>query len=422
MNKLESIVYNLVRKNPALKQAVRNIYQGVFDMLPRPKEYFTSPYQYREGFFFGFHDVSPFSEDETKLLANRNAFDLRMPRPEEGLEVGYFDFHQGMIGDFHPLGTSYAWNYHKGCRLQWLDEKRVIYNSALDEQLVAIIQDVKTQERQIIHYPIDAVYTQNGQRWATSFSYERLERCMPGYGYPYPDGGLLDEAAAEKTGLFLVDLERDTVRLLVPLSELAHTVDRSFLNGYLHFVTHTEFSPNGRYIAFLYRRIPVEGDYMKRYTKMMVYDLWDEKLITLPTQESGSHYVWNSRDQIIASCIIDGKSCHVLYDMNDLAHYKIIAGNILNSDGHQSFVSDTSFVTDTYPDRRRMTKLYQVDIQTSEVNLLAKVYSPKNFQTKDFKCHIACDLHPRVSPSGKYVCFDSPRTGKRGLYVMRTLS
>ena len=154
----------------------------------------------------------------------------------------------------------------------------------------------------------------------------------------------------------------------------------------------------------------------------MVYDLWDEKLITLPTQESGSHYVWNSRDQIIASCIIDGKSCHVLYDMNDLAHYKIIAGNILNSDGHQSFVSDTSFVTDTYPDRRRMTKLYQVDIQTSEVNLLAKVYSPKSFQTQDFKCHIACDLHPRVSPSGKYVCFDSPRTGKRGLYVMRTLS
>lgn len=69
MNKLESTIYNLVRKNPALKQFVRNMYQDIFDLLPRKKEYFASPYQYREGFFFGFHDVTPFSFDETKLLA-----------------------------------------------------------------------------------------------------------------------------------------------------------------------------------------------------------------------------------------------------------------------------------------------------------------------------------------------------------------
>lgn len=46
MNKLESTIYNLVRKNPALKQFVRNMYQGIFDLLPRKKEYFASPYQY----------------------------------------------------------------------------------------------------------------------------------------------------------------------------------------------------------------------------------------------------------------------------------------------------------------------------------------------------------------------------------------
>lgn len=104
--------------------------------------------------------------------------------------------------------------------------------------------------------------------------------------------------------------------------------------------------------------------------------------------------------------------------MNDIENYKIIAGDKLNSDGHQSFITDSSFVTDTYPDKYRMAKIYKADIDTQKVELLVSVYSPKKFQTKDFKCHIACDLHPRVSPSGKYVCFDSPRTGKRGLYVM----
>lgn len=117
MNKLESTIYNLVRKNPALKQFVRNMYQDIFDLLPRKKEYFASPYQYREGFFFGFHDVTPFSFDETKLLANQNRLDLRMPLPTEGLDVGYFDLEQGPIKDFHRVDTSYAWNYHKGCRL-----------------------------------------------------------------------------------------------------------------------------------------------------------------------------------------------------------------------------------------------------------------------------------------------------------------
>ena len=59
MNKLESTIYSLVRKNPALKQLVRNMYQGVFDLLPKKKDYFVSAYQYREGFFFGFHDDPP---------------------------------------------------------------------------------------------------------------------------------------------------------------------------------------------------------------------------------------------------------------------------------------------------------------------------------------------------------------------------
>lgn len=418
MNKLESTIYNLVRKNPALKQFVRNMYQGIFDLLPRKKEYFASPYQYWEGFFFGFHDVTPFSFDETKLLANQNRLDLRMPLPSDGLDVGYFDLEQGSIKDFHRVDTSYAWNYHKGCRLQWLDKNRMIYNTAIEGRLISKIHDLSTGGFQVINYPIDAVYQDEQKSLASSFSYERLERCMPGYGYPYRDGGRLNESAPADSGLFLVDLKENTSELLISLFELEQMEDKSYKQGYMHFVTHSEFSKDGRYLSFLYRKIPTDGNYMKRHTKIMVYDLYDRQLITLPTQESGSHYVWNNRNQLIASCIINGNSCHVLFDMNDVGNYNIVLGDKLNSDGHQSFVSDTIFVTDTYPDKCRMSKIYKVDVETSDVELLVNIYSPKEFQTKDFKCHIACDLHPRVSPFGKYVSFDSPRTGERALYIM----
>ncbi len=418
MNAIELYVYNLVRRSPKLKQIVRNLYQSAFDILPRKKEYYCNKLQYKEGYFFGFHDVSSFSTDDTKILACHNLFDLRMPYPGEGIEVGYFDFTDGVIGDFHQIGTSYAWNFHKGCRLQWLDDARVIYNTMENNRIISKIVNVNSRVERVVNYPIDAIYTTTTKALATSFSYERLERCMPGYGYPYEDCGLTDQVAPKGTGLFLLDLNTGERKLLVSLAELASYSDKSYMKDYLHFVTHSEFSKDGRYISFFYRWIPSTGNYMKRYTKFMVYDLHTNKLIDLPTQESGSHYVWNSKNQILTSCIINGKNCHVLYDMNDIEHYQIIAGNILNSDGHQSFITDTSFVTDTYPDKFRMAKIYKVDVITQEVELLISVYSSKEFQTKDFKCHIACDLHPRVSFSGKYLCFDSPRTGKRGLYVM----
>ena len=419
MNKIESAVYGLVRKNPAVKQFVRNCYQSVFDLLPKGKEYFRALPDIKEGFFFGFHDVTPWSGDETKLLACHNEFDLRMPNRDEGLHVGYFDFNEGKMGEYHKLDRSYAWNYHKGCRLQWVDNNSLIFNTSQDGRVCSKIIDLSTGSRSAVPYCIDAVYCDGDAKLATSFSYERLERCMPGYGYPYEDNGMTDIDAPEDTGLFLIDLCTMERTLAVSLKDLAECSAQSANDGFIHFVTHSEFSKNGRYISFLYRRVPRNGNYMKRWTRIMVLDRMTNELITLPSQESGSHYVWNNADQLLASCIIDGKSCHVLFDMDNIDNYKIIASDVLNSDGHQSFVSDTLFVTDTYPDRRRMACLYSADITSGNTELIAKIYSPKRFQTKDFKCHIACDLHPRISPSGRFVSFDSPSTGKRGIYVMK---
>src|SRR5699024_4903181 len=97
----------------------------------------------------------------------------------------------------------------------------------------------------------------------------------------------------------------------------------------------------------------------------------------------------------------------------------MIAYPELNSDGHQSSFCNNMFVTDTYPDKWRMSKIHLVDINKNTSNLIASVYSPKKFQTKNFNRHIACDLHPRVSSNGTYVCFDTVRTGKRSLALMR---
>ncbi|MDE6860123.1 MAG: hypothetical protein K2J65_06905 [Duncaniella sp.] len=418
MNKLESIVYNCVRKNPAIKQFVRNIYQSAFDLLPKKREFFINNYEFRENYFYGFHDCCPWSPDESKILACHNYFDLRMPLPEEKIDIGYFDFNDGKIGNFHKISESTAWNYHKGCRLQWIDNERLIFNSSNCNKLISVIININDHSSIQIPYPIDTIYNDKSELIATSFSYERLERCMPGYGYPYTDEGFCDENIVDNTGLFIINLTTGHRELVASLEKIATISNQPKNDDCIHFVTHSEFSLDGRYVSFLYRRIPRHGNFMKRWTQIIVFDRHTKDISVLPTQDSGSHYVWNTKNQIIASCILNGNSCHALIDVPS-NKINIIAQESLNSDGHQSFISDTSFVSDTYPDRRRMAHLYKTDITTDKTTLIASVFSPKDFQTKDFHCHIACDLHPRVSPSGQYVSFDSPRTGKRGLYIMK---
>ena len=418
MNKIEEIVYHALYSHPKLKLAVRNLYQSVFDLMPRKADYFDGVHQVKEGFFFGFHDVTPFSSDETKVLACKLAFDLRMPKAGEGIDVGYFDFTDGKLGDFHKVGETYAWNYHKGCRLQWLNDKEVIFNNAVDGKIVSTIVDVETNSTRNLPHPIDTAFFSEKEQVATTFSYERLQVCMPGYGYPYSDESFMNEKAPSQTGLFLMDLRTGDRELIVPVNILMEKFGEEDADKYYHYVTHTEFSKDGRYISFLYRRMEEGGDINKRITMIIVYDRNNGELILLPTQISGSHYVWNGKNQIIASCIIDGKSCHVLYDMKNVDNYKIVRPDVLNQDGHQTFVNDSVFITDTYPDKWRQSQLYLVDLKTNDVKKLLSINSPKKFQCKTLYNYIDCDLHPRVSPSGKYVCCDTVLTGERGLLIM----
>ena len=59
-----------------------------------------------------------------------------------------------------------------------------------------------------------------------------------------------------------------------------------------------------------------------------------------------------------------------------------------------------------------------VDMKTDKVEKILSINSPKKFQSKTVYNYIDCDLHPRTSPSGKYVCIDTCMTGKRGLLIM----
>lgn len=416
MNKIEKIVYDILKKHPQAKLFVRDIYQNVMDLIPDKPNFTAKEIKVLEGYFWGFHDVSPISNDESHMLGCKLNIPLRMPQPGEPLTIGYWDMN---FKEFHPVDDSFAWGYHKGCRLQWLgnSNSHFIFNTFHDNRLCSEICNINNDEKKYLSYPIDTV-SWDGQ-YATSFSYQRLNTLMPGYGYDYEDDSFLNENHPDNTGLYLIDINQNTRKKLFSLNYLAQLQPTANMKGARHFVTHTEFSKDNNYIAFLHRWI--HDDPEKRFSRLITCRLDGSDMSISPTTDMVSHYVWDQKWGILAYCRINGIDGHFLFNDASMKHWRHIAP-VLNSDGHQSFIPNSnSFITDTYPDGRRYSKMYRVGLDNDSVELIADLKSYKEFQSPNCYKNWACDLHPRVSPNGTYVTFDSVHTRVRSLCIMRLI-
>ena len=418
MNKLEKIVYDIVKNNPKIKLGLRNLYQSFYDLLPDGNNWTFSPIVVKEGYFFGFHDVTPFSANEEFVLSNKLEIGenpLRMPKAGDLLTVGYWNQDFSV---FNEVAQTHAWNYHKGCRLQWVgnDPESFIYNDYLDGKMCANIYSIADSTNRRVEYPIDTV-CHNG-KYATSFSYERLNRCMPGYGYIFHDDiSFLDDKTPDNTGLFLVDVEHNTTEMIVSLAQLYSIEHDSTMDEATHYITHTEFSPDDSRISFLHRWTNLE-DTRKRFTRLVTCNLDGSDMKISETTGMVSHYVWDQKHGILAySRVHDVDGHYVFSDYTIHKPYRV--AKKINSDGHQSYIPNTDFfVTDTYPDKHRHAKLFVCGVKTDKMLKIADLKSFKKYQSILPEKHWACDLHPRVSPKGTYVCFDSVHTGKRAVCFM----
>ena len=411
MNRLESFVYKRVKNNYIIKNLLRNIYQGVYDLMPNYESKFESNPIVLEDYFFGFHDVTPFSEDSSKLLSHHLLIPLRMPTENDALEIGYFDGEN--FQTWHKVGETHAWNYHKGARLQWVAKDKLIFNDARNHKLISKIVNIENGDTKVVDYPIDTVSADG--KYATSFSYGRLQYNMPGYGYAIGDDDFLTEDTPADTGLFLIDLDNNSRKMLLSLKEISEFQHEQSMDGKIHFVTHTEFSFDNRYIAFLHRWYKGTS----RNTRLIVYDRETQQMMASPTTGMVSHYAWNHKNGIIAYCRVENVDSHVYFSSPDMKEWKRCGYPKLNSDGHHHFIDDDWFLVDTYPDKWRHVKLYKVNRNTDEVVLIADAKSPKKFVSPSEHKHWKCDLHPRCSEDGKWISFDSVHTGKRSLCVMK---
>jgi hypothetical protein len=414
MNRIELVVYNVLKRNPNLKLRVRNLYQRLCDFAPVKDA--DSPYEIipRENSFFGFHDKCPWSPDNTRLLGNRFDTPLRMPRSDDRLTVGYFNG-EGYQA-FKTISETRAWNWQQGCMLQWVGATdNFIFNDFDGDSHVARIYDTSGNLKTTLPVAIGAVSPDG--RWALSYSFERCNVYSPGYGYA---NGTDPEISVERPlthGLQLVNISSGQAQCLFSVKEIAALQPDSSMEGAFHYLTHCQFAPSGQRFVFFQRWIK-DFNYLR--TRMISCDLSGKDLFVFPTDGMVSHVAWKDDRRVLAYARVRQKGDRYVLFEDGNEDFSVVGENHFNSDGHPSYSPDRRWIlTDTYPDRFRICYLVLYDTQTDRRYNLAKLKSPRAFASPRFETNWHCDLHPRWNRTGDVVCFDSAHTGRRALCTMR---
>lgn len=361
--------------------------------------------------FFGYYDVPQFSEDENFLLAMVAPLMHTTPRLGDKLRIGFFDLRE-KSPLFKEIGSTETWCWQQGCRLQWYsnsDRELAIYNCLVEERYGCVIQNVFSGKIVKKHNrPIYAV-SRDG-KWGLFLDFSRLQRLRPGYGYSNMSDISKDKNAPSTNGLWRINMKTGEEKLLFSLNAIAKFRQNSPGTDAQHYFNHLLFNPEGNRFMFFHIMQKLDG---KRKIRMLTSDIDGENIRLLNNSGHASHYCWKGNDHILCYSTLNGQGeGYYLYDDRSGAA-QVVGAHVLTEDGHPSYLPGRQFIiTDNYPDKYGEQSLLLYDCATGRSSILSKEFSPVQFHDE-----MRCDLHPRVSPSGRYVCIDCIINGRRAMKV-----
>ena len=406
-------------------------------------------------YFFGYYDKSPLNKDNTKLLACKSSFIDRMPSKDDILEIGYFEWQNS--DKFIKITETKAWNWQQGCMLQWLApdyDKKIIYNDRIDNRFVTVILDTESGKKDIL--PM-AYYTMSNQgNFVLCIDNERHYWYRGGYSYKGIENLSKKVPLLENDGIWYIDTKTKKKKQIITLKQMIAIKPLSNMKDAVHYVEHLMISPDNKRFVFLHRwQTEDSGIYARLYTANV--DGSDIYLLN----DSGrmSHYSWRNSKEIVAwgglsnpinslrkyknvvrffikplmplykklaggnsvdgntklSSMVSGDSYIVFTDKTNKKTR--LSTDVLIKDGHPSFskANDNLMITDTYPNPNDDFKeeLILFDMDKKEIVSTTKLNHLKEFASSG----VRCDLHPKWSQDGKYVCVDTLDKGYRSIYV-----
>lgn len=364
----------------------------------------------KEHFFASYYGINSWSKNQRYVTVLETDIKFKIPDEKDTAVLGLIDL---QTNRFIPIAKTTAWNFQQGCMAHWLatsPDSLIIYNDARDGKFVSVILNVFTgKEIRIIPHPVAAV-SPNGKE-ALSINFARLRITRTDYGYAGPgQDAQPDVVFPENDGIFLIDLQSGTSKLIISYAQLKNMVPAITEKG-IEYIGHILFSRAGSKIFFLARAIPTWN------TTSFTADKDGSNLQRcFPDGWGGSHFDWLNDDELMITATFEAKQyAHILFTPGQ-KNYKRLGNGLLDYDGHGTFSPDRKWmVTDTYPGQgMREQKIYLMDMKTEAVLPLGRYVEPE-----EFNAGWRCDIHCRWSPKGDMIGFNSTHTGSRQVYIMK---
>jgi hypothetical protein len=267
-----------------------------------------------------------------------------------------------------------------------------------------------------------------------------MGKLRPVVGYATDDSAGLDSRPSDD-GVFFVDIESGESELAVSLADIHDASDSQGFSVHMPadttsasrhadghgrsrrppavpplenqpmWANHTVFSPNGDRVAFLARALTEE----KWLSSLVFLDVRTREIeIGIPWGSWISHFVWLNNDTLLVSTDVTGVAGFVELD---LMRREIVPTSIqgLPVDGHPTLSPDGNYlVCDTSHHREAdgCARLYGLDLLTGKRIQIGSFWAPPWCRGD-----VRCDLHPRFSPDGSSISFDSVHEGSRQIYL-----
>jgi hypothetical protein len=357
-------------------------------------------------YFFGYYDKSPWNADEQVMLCLKAANTTKSVAPATPAEIIALDVAAGYAP--RKLASTDTWNVQQGCMLQWLgpaQQDLFIHNDFRAGAYRSVVRNASGAEQAVLKLPVYTV--SNDGAFALSLDFSRLHRLRPGYGYSNLPDATKGQDVPSGPAIWRLDIAENVATPLVSYADLLALDPRPDWEGAQHKVNHLAISPGGKRFMVLHRWI--KGG--RTTTRLVTGNCDGTGLYNLADDDFVSHCWWKSDTELL-SFLRKKEAGDGYFMLQDRTPSFERYWPELQFDGHPSYCPDgTKAITDTYPDRTRIAKVYLA--QGSQVRQLVRVFSPFRYDNE-----VRCDLHPRWDRLGEKVCIDSACEGRRGLYVI----
>ena len=363
--------------------------------------------------WFGYYDKPPWDATGRYMLCLEGEDHGCLPAAGEKAVIGLIDLE---ADTFEPIAETRAWNWQQGCMLQWLPsapDREIIFNDCQAGMHVAVILNVKTGDRRVLPKPIYSVSSDG--RFALSTSLARLAHARPIVGYAGVDDLYRDDPHPSQDGIHYMDLATGECNLVLSLDTVAQFNPLPTMQGELHRFEHVMISPDDRRFMVIHRW-PRHGKGRPFFDRLLTANVDGSDLCCLADDGMVSHFDWRDPEHLLVWARHEPEGTHFFLLKDRTDEVEIIGEEVLTRDGHCSYSPDRRWiVSDTYPDANWNAGMLLYEPATDRRIDIGYFPQPQAlYKTPG----IRCDLHPRWSRDGKYICIDSAHEDPRQMYIL----